>query len=184
MSKVVILWFNFSSSASYPHGPVESGMSIDKADLVNTEISESEGICSCGCLQKRKINVKNKRETYLRIKDIRTHDNVSAINHLPKKIHIFYDLLKDTIKEMHPHTFSFGARNMAISINYRDSFNDTQVLERFKTKLLSRYMFNAPIDVCEINKRPDEDDEDITFMNIDSDKITKFGNWVKTRPRS
>jgi len=158
-------------------------MSISKADLVNTEVSESEGICNCGGLQKRNINVKNRRETYLRIKDIRTLNNVSAINHL--KIHIFYDLLKNTIKEMHPHTFSFGGgKNMAVSINDGDSFNDIEVVKRFRLKLLEHYMFNAHIDVDEINSLPDEDDEDIPFMNIDSDNIPKFVNWVKTRPRS
>lgn len=183
MSKVVILWFNFSSSTSYPHGPVGSGMSIYKADLVNTENSESEGICNCGCLQKRNINVKNRRETYLRIKDIRTYDNMSIDNHL--QIHIFYDLLKDTIKEMHPHTFSFdNGRNMAISIDEGERFNDVQVIERFKTKLLSHYQFDAPIDVREINRRPSDEVDTIPFMNIDSDDIAKFVNWVKTRPRS
>ena len=57
MSKVVILWINFSSSTSYPNGPVDSGMSLYCADVVNAEINKSYPLCDCKQLCNQVIQV-------------------------------------------------------------------------------------------------------------------------------
>ena len=181
MSKVVILWFNFSSSTSYPHGPVSSGMSLYKADLANTEIGESRGICNCRCLQKRSINVVNRRNTYLDIKNIRTLNDKSAVDKL-LKIDLFYRILCKIIQDRHPHTFDFEGRNMAVFIDDGERFDDLAILEAFKTSLAEHYKFEAPINMSEVDVEATDVQQvnTIPFMNIDDECIARFTNWAAT----
>lgn len=178
MSKVVILWFNFSSSTSYPHGLVRSGLSLYSADLVDKNIGHQHGICNCGGLRKRSINVTNRRDTYLAIKDIKRGD-VSAVGDL-LEINKFYDLLKKTIQEVHSHTFDFEGRNMAVYIDEGERFDDLTILEKFKVKLTEHYTFNAPIDITKVSQvtSDEEDVNTIPFMNIADSSIDTFVVWA------
>ena len=183
MSKVVILWFNFSSSTSYPHGPVSSGFSLYTTDLVDKDIGHQHSICNCGDLRKRSINVTNRRNTYLDIKNIRTHDDRSAVNEWNSrllKIEIFYKLLEQTIKEHYNHTFDFEGQNMAVFINEGERFDDLKILETFKVKLGEFYQFDAPINMEEVSKNTEDEEEidTIPFINKEDDNIKKFINWV------
>lgn len=185
MSKVGILWFNFSSSTSYPHGPVSSGLSLYTSDLVDKEIGHQHSICNCGGLRKRSINVTNRRNTYLDIKDISTHDGRSAVNEGDSrllKIEIFYRLLKQTIKEHYTETFDFEGQNMAVLIDEGKRFDDLMILEAFKAKLAKFYQFNAPIDMAQVAViATDEQEVDaIPFMNKEDGNINKFVQWVSS----
>lgn len=185
MSKVVILWFNFSSSTSYPHGPVSSGLSLYTSDLVNKDIGHQHSVCNCGGLRKRSINVTNRRNTYLDIKDIETHDGRSAVNERNSrllKIEIFYRLLKQTIKEHYTETFDFEGQNMAVLIDEGKRFDDLMILEAFKAKLAEFYQFNAPIDMSEVSVIATDVQEvdKIPFMNIEDDNINEFVQWLSS----
>jgi hypothetical protein len=175
MSKVIIIWFNFSSSTSYPSGPVSSGMSIYRSDITNKEIGVSKSVCNCGCIKKRSINVTNRHNTYLDIRNIRTlssEGGQSAVDDL--KIDIFYKLLRQIIKDMYPNTFDFEGQNMAIRID--DSFDELTILEKFKEKLMDYYIFDAPINMTEVATK--EDVATIPFMNIDDACIDRFTAWL------
>ena len=50
----------------------------------------------------------------IRINNIRTHDDKSAINNL--QIDVFYRLLKQVIQKLYPLTFDFEGRNMAVCV--------------------------------------------------------------------
>ena len=182
MSKVVILWLNFSSSTSYPHGPVSSGLSLYTADLVhlgNKALGNQHGICNCGGLRKRSIDVTNRRNTYLNIKDIRTRCGRSAVNEL-LRIDIFYKQAIKTIKEHYKHTFDFANKNMAVLIDEGERFDDLKILEAFKVKLAEYYQFNAPIDISEVavSATNEEEVDAIPFMNKEDDNINEFINWI------
>lgn len=170
MSKVGIIWFNFSLSTS-SNGPVSSGLSLLTADLVDTNIGRPHSICNCGGLRKRSINVTNRRNTYLAIKDVKTHD---ALN-----IEIFYRLLKQTIKEYY-QTFDFEGQNMAVLIDEGERFDDLKILEAFKVKLGEFYQFSAPIDMERVSAiATDEQEVDaIPFMNKEDGNIKEFVQWV------
>jgi len=172
MSKVVILWFNFSLSTSYP-GPVSSGFSLYTADLVDKDIGNQHSICNCGELRKRSINVTKRRNTYLDIKNIRTHD---GNNSQFLKIEIFYELLEQTIKEHYNQTFDFEGRNMAVLVNENEQFDDLKILEAFKVRLGEFYQFDAPINMEEVSK--EQENDTIPFINKEDDNIKKFINWV------
>jgi hypothetical protein len=181
MSKVVILWFNFSTSTSYPHGPVSSGFSLYTADLVDKDIGHQHSICNCGDLKKRSINVTNRRNTYLNIKNIRTHDGRSAVNEL-LNIEIFYRLLKQTLKEHYNQTFEFEGQNMAVFIDESERFDDLKILESFKVKLCEFYQFDAPVDMERVSEKTEEKEEvdTIPFINKEDDNINKFTRWVSS----
>lgn len=180
MSKVVILWFNFSSSTS-SHGPVSSGLSLYASELVDKCIGEQRVICNCSGLRKRSINVANRRNTYLAIKDIKTHDGRRAVERLPK-IEIFYRLLKQTINEHYNQTFDFEGQNMAVFIDEGERFDDLKILEVFKVKLAEFYQFNAPIDMTQVAKiATDEQEVDaIPFINKEDGNINNFIQWVSS----
>lgn len=185
MSKVVILWFNFSSSTSYPHGPVSSGLSLYTSKLVDTCISEQRSICNCSGLRRRSINVTDRRNTYLNIKNIETHDGRSAVNEMNSrllKIEIFYRLLKQTIKEQYTQTFDFEAQNMAVLIDEGKQFDDLKILEAFKAKLAEFYQFNAPIDMSKVSVIATDVQEvdKIPFMNIENGNVNEFVQWVSS----
>jgi hypothetical protein len=184
MSKVVILWFNFSSSTSYPHGPVSSGLSLYTTDLVDKDIGHQHSICNCCYLSTRSINVTNRRNTYLDIKNIRTHDGKSAVNEDSRllKIEIFYRLLKQTIKEHYNQTFDFEDKNMAVLVNEDERFDALKILEEFKAKLCELYKFDAPIAIDKVNEEPkDAQDIDIIpFINKEDDNISRFIGWVSS----
>ena len=177
MAKVVILWFNFSSSTQCPNGPVASGMSIYKADLLNTDITKSKNTCNCGYIKSHNVNVTNRRNTYLKIKDIKTFDGQCAMD---LKIYVLYRLLEEVITDMYPCNFNFtGSKNIAVYID--GEFDDLLVIEKFKAKLLSHYKFNAPIDMKEINGPPHSDQVNtIPFINIDQDLIERFIKWTES----
>lgn len=177
MSKVLILWFNFSLSTSYPHGPVSSGMSIEKAELLDTDIGESEGgMCNCGCLRKRSINISNNHVTNLVIKNIRTiNDNRSALDDL-LDINIFYRLLRDIISDKYHNTFILGDVNMAVFLNNDETFDDLVILEKFKARLVKYYNFEAPIDMSAVDVF--QNVNSIPFMNIDDETINMFIKWA------
>lgn len=184
MSKVVILWFNFSSSTSYPHGPVSSGFSLYTADLVSKDIGQHQhSICNCGCLRKRYINVTNRRSTYLDIKNIRTHDGRSVVNKRNLRlleIELFYKLLQDTIKEHYNQTFNLEGQNMAVFIDESERFDDLKILESFKVKLGEFYQFDAPIDMEQVSEKTEEEIDTIPFINKEDDNINKFTRWVSS----
>lgn len=185
MSKVVILWFNFSSSTAYPHGPVSSGLSLYTSDLVDKDIGHQHGVCNCGDVRKRSINITNRRNTYLNIKNIKTPDGRSAVNEQNSqllKIEIFYRLLKQTIKEHYTQTFDFEGQNMAVLIDEGKRFDDLMILESFKVKLAEFYQFNAPIDMSEVSVIVTDVQEvdKIPFMNIDDVTINEFVQWVSS----
>ena len=181
MSKIAILWFNFSSSTSYPHGPVSSGLSLYTADLVDKDIGHQHSICNCGVLKKRSINVTNRRNTYLDIKDIKTHDSRSAVNGR-NIIEIFHRLLKQTIKEHYNQTFDFEGQNMSVLIDEGERFDDLKILEAFKVKLAEFYRFNAPIDMTHVAAiTTDEQEVDaIPFRNKEDGNINEFIQWVSS----
>ena len=208
MSKVTILWFNFSSSTSYVHlwfdfssstshlhGPVSSSLSLYTSDLVNKDIGHQHSICTCGDLRKRSINVTNRRNTYLDIKDIRTHDGRSAVNDTDSrllKIEVFYQLLKQTIKEHYNQTFDFEGHNMAVFIDEGERFDVLKILESFKVKLTGFYQFSAPIDMAQIDAIADEQEADAMadehtwtrfsdhIHSKDDGNINEFVQWVSS----
>ncbi len=149
MSKVSILWFNFSTSERLG-GPVSSGLSLRTVDLVDKEIEgHRHSICHFGENEKQlTLTVANRRDTYLDIKDIR-HPDGSVVRSL--KIKIFYQLLKETIKE-HYQTFDFGfgCRNIAVLIDEGERFDDLKILKVFRVKLAKLYLFKAPIDMTRV----------------------------------
>lgn len=190
MSKVVILWFNFSSS-TYPDGSVSSGLSLYTADLVYigdkvpAENQNSNSICNCGGVQKRSIDVTNRRNTYLDIKDIRTHCDRSAVNERNSRllrIEIFYKQVVKTIKEHYNQTFDFADKNMAVLVDEGERFDDLKILEAFKVKLAEYYQFNAPIDMSEVavSATNEEEVDAIPFMNKGDGNINEFINWISS----
>lgn len=183
--KVVILWFNFSSSTSYPHGPVGSGLSLYTSDLVDKHIGKQKGICNCGGLRKRSINVTNRRNTRLNIKDIKTHNGRSAVNEINSrllKIEIFYRLLKQSIKEHYSQTFDLEGQNMAVFIDEGERFDDLIVLDTFKAKLTEFYQFDAPIDTSKVSEIVTDEQEvnTIPFINKSDGNINNFIQWVSS----
>ena len=153
MSKVSILWFNFSTSER-PCGPVSSGLSLRTVDLVDKEIEgHRHSICHFGEKQDENqltLTVANRRDTYLDIKDIRHPDGRSVMRSL--KIKILYQLLKETIKEHYSQTFNFGfgCRNIAVLIDEGERFDDLKILKVFRVKLAKLYLFEAPIDMTRV----------------------------------
>lgn len=175
MSKVVILWFNFSTSIS--SGQISSGMSIYKADLINAEIGHSKCICNCQYIQARSVNVTNRRNTFLTINNIRTHDDKNATN---LNIGIFYKLLKDIINKDYV-TFNFQGNNIAI----HGHFDDLDILKKFKTHLSKYYKFDAPILMKDVavdaaDEKDARDDDPFPFMNNDYETIARFTKWMQT----
>lgn len=184
MSKVIILWSNFGSSTSYPSGPVSSSLSLYTSELVDKDIGHQHDICNCGSLKKRSINVTNRRNTHLNIKNIRTHSGRSAVNEKNLqllKIELFCQLLKQTIKERYT-TFDFGNNNMAVFIDEGEQFDVLNILEAFKVKLAKMYRFNAPIRmervaVVATNK---QEVDTIPFINVEDSIINKFIQWASS----
>jgi hypothetical protein len=172
MRKVVILWFNFSRSLSYPDGPVSSGLSLYTANLLDKNIGCQKNACGCGCIKKRTINVNNRRDMYLDILDITTLDGKIDVD---LNIYFFYELIKQTIKEEYINTFDFENRNIAVCIDDED-FDHLKILEKFKDKLANHYKFNTEsIRVLPVDE---EDVTSIPFMNVDDNVIGKFTSWV------
>jgi hypothetical protein len=174
MSKVVILWINFSSSTSYPNGPVDSGMSLYCADVVNAEINKSYPLCDCKQLCNRVIQVDNCRCVEVDIEDIRTLDGKSAVDLL--RIDLFYEILGSVIKNQNK-TFNFGnGNNLAMLIDDNDyQFNNSRIVYEFAHILEQYYEFNVS-EISDVN-----DIDTIPLMNIDNKHFAKFINWMNNK---
>ncbi len=171
VNKVVMLWFNFSTSTSYPNGPVSSGLSLYEAELLDKEIGESTPMCSCHALKSRKLNVGKRRDSYMKIEDIRSlTDNSSLVN---LDVSRFYELLIETISELYPSNFNFEGRNMAmaIAIDEETTFSVLDVFSNLRLKLVTHYKLIAHINMAKIKTNPEDD---IPFMNNDIDKFTSW----------
>lgn len=176
MSKVGLLWFNFSTSTLYPRGPVSSGLSLSRADFVDKEVGgHRHSICNFGENLKLAVTVTNRRDTDLDIKDIRMPDGRSAMESL-LNIKILYRLLKDTIKEHYSQTFDFGGRNMAVLIDEGERFDDLKILRAFRVKLAKFYLFEAPIDMTQVSVT---DEQEIPFF-MNSGNVNEFVQWMSS----
>lgn len=171
---ISILWFNFSSSTSYPNGPVSSGMSIYIADLVDKGFGKQHSICNCCSLKSRHVNVTNKRDVNVDIKNICVrslgpNNGQSAVGDL-LDISIFYRILMSTIRKMYT-VFDFDNRNMAVFLPNDTKFDVEKVILEFQDELKRHYNF-TPLTVT-----TEKDDGQLPF-NADDSQIAKFMKWI------
>lgn len=165
-SEIVVLWMNFGSAIS--KNQTDLYLSLDTVKLVNRQIGGSRDRCNCGEITTRTINVKDRRDTYLKIVNVRgkLHEHAVAIA---------YGLLKKTIEEEYGQVLDLGYKNMAVSV---PKFNDLTIVKRFLVKLGKYFTFTIEINKMGVINQ--EYKNEIPFMCIDDEAIAEFQKWINS----